>query len=110
MPPNRVEVSEPKDLFSGSAYDVADAEEPAVGIGNGEDAEAVLSEDALAVAEGREVKVVSDLCAPDAEVLLSKVDFDEGSDNARRCLELEICVGDESQLSGKRLIESEPAH
>ena len=82
MPPNRVEVSEPKDFFGGSVYDVADAEEPPVGIGNDEDPEAVLPEDALAVAGDREMKVVSYLCAPDAEALLSKVDFDEGSDNA----------------------------
>jgi hypothetical protein len=55
VPPNRVEVSEPKDFFGESAYDVADAEEPAVGIGNDEDTEAVLSEDASEVAGDRGV-------------------------------------------------------
>ena len=82
MQVNRGEVSEPKDFFGGSAYDVANTEEPAVGIGSYKYTEAVLTEDAFVIAGDSEVKIVLDLFAPDLQVFMPKVDFEEISGNA----------------------------
>ncbi len=81
-----------------------------MGIGNNKDAKAILTEDALAIAGDRELKVISHLFTPHLEVLMSEVDFNEGSRNTRRCFELEICVGDKARLRSKRPVKSKPAH
>ena len=80
-----------------------------MGIGNNKDAKAILTEDALAIAGDRELKVISHLFTPHLEVLMSEVDFNEGSGDSCGCLELEICVRDKAQLRSKGLIKSEPA-
>ncbi len=82
MPLERGEVSEPKDLFRGSAYDFANAVESAIGVRNGKDTEVGLTKYTFVIAGGRESKIILDLLFPDLEVLMSQVDFDEGSYDA----------------------------
>ena len=82
MPLERGEVSEPKDLFRGSAYDFANAVESAIGVRNDKDTEAGLTEDTFVIAGSRELKIILAFFFPDLEVLMSQVDFDEGSYDA----------------------------